>query len=67
VANPKKRQSYFGALDAKSGEAVISEAECASSHSTVGFLETLQKHYTGKQLWVIRDNASYHRSQTGRA
>ncbi len=55
VANPKERQSYFGGLDAKSGEVVLSEAEYANSHTTVSFLETLLKHYTGKQLWVIWD------------
>ena len=64
VANPKERQSYFGALDAKSGEVVIAQADYASSEATVSFLETLQKHYTGKQLWVIWDNASYHKSQS---
>jgi transposase len=62
--NSKERQSYFGALNAKSGEVVLSEADYADSNSTVDFLETLLKHYTGKQLWVIWDNASYHRSQT---
>lgn len=64
VTNPKERQSYFGALEAKSGEVVLSEADYANSHTTVNFLETLQNHYTGKQVWVIWDNASYHRSQT---
>jgi transposase len=66
MANPKKRQSYFGALDAKSGEVVLSEAQYANSHTTVSFLESLQKHYAGKQLWVIWDNASYHKSETVR-
>lgn len=66
VANPKERQSYFGALDAKSGEVVLSEADYANSDTTVSFLETLQNHYTGKQLWVIWDNASYHKSETVR-
>ena len=66
VANSKERQSYFGALDAKSGEVVLSEADYADSNSTVDFLENLRGHYTGKQLWVIWDNASYHKSETVR-
>jgi transposase len=66
VANPKERQSYFGALDAISGEVVLLEAKYANSGAAVSFLETLQKHYTGKQLWVIWDNASYHKSETVR-
>lgn len=66
VANPKVRQSYFGALEAKSGEVVLSQADYANSEATVRFLETLQKHYSGKQLWVIWDNASYHKSETVR-
>lgn len=66
VANPKERQSYFGALDASSGEVVLSEAEYANSESTVDFLANLRGHYHDKKLWVIWDNASYHRSQTVR-
>ena len=64
VTNPKERQSYFGALDAKSGELRLSEANNANSRTTVDFLENLRGHYPGKHLWVIWDNASYHRSQT---
>jgi transposase len=45
---------------------VLSEADYANSDTTVSFLEILQKHYTGKQLWVIWDNASYHKSETVR-
>ncbi len=67
VANPKKRQSCFGALNAKNGEVVLSEAEYANSTTTVSFPETLREHYAGKQLWVIWDNASYHKSQAVRA
>jgi transposase len=66
VANPKERQSYFGALNAKSGELLLTQTEYANSDTTVSFLETLQKHYQGKQLWVVWDNASYHKSQTVR-
>lgn len=67
VANPKARQSYFGALNAKSGEVLLSQAEYANSNTTVAFLETLREHYPGKQLWVIWDNASYHKSQQVKA
>jgi transposase len=66
VANPKERQSYFGALDAKSGEVVLSGAEYANRDTTISFPESLKKPYTGKQLWVIWDNASYHKSETVR-
>ena len=64
LANPKERQSYFGGLDAKSGEVVLSEADYADSHTTVSFLENLRGHYHDKKLWVIWDNASYHKSET---
>lgn len=63
VTNAKQRQTYFGALNPKSGELIVSEAAYANSETTVCFLETLRGRYPGKQLWVIWDNASYHKSQ----
>jgi transposase len=63
VTNAKQRQTYFGALNPKSGELLIKEAAYANSETTVCFLEALREHYPGKQLWVIWDNASYHKSQ----
>lgn len=63
VANPKSRQSYFGALNAKTGELLLQPAHKADSAATVAFLEHLREHYGNKQVWVIWDNASYHCSQ----
>ncbi len=63
VGNPKARQSYFGALNGKTGELVLQAADKADSAGTVAFLKHLQTHYPNKRLWVIWDNASYHCSQ----
>lgn len=45
---------------------MLSVAEYANSHTTVIFLETLQKHYSEKHLWVVWDNTSYNKSETVR-
>jgi hypothetical protein len=63
VANPKSRQSYFGALNGKTGELLLQPANKADSAATVAFLKHLRQHYANKQVWVIWDNASYHCSQ----
>jgi transposase len=63
VANPTERQSYFGALNGKTGEVLLLPADKADSEATIAFLDKLRGHYLNKQLWVIWDNASYHTSQ----
>ncbi len=63
VGNAKARQSYFGALNGKTGELILQAADKADSAGTVAFLKHLQAHYPNKRLWVIWDNASYHCSQ----
>jgi transposase len=63
VGNAKERQSYFGALNGKTGELLLQPAQKADSAATVAFLKQLQAHYCQKQVWVIWDNASYHCSQ----
>jgi transposase len=63
VGNAKERQSYFGALNGKTGELLLLPAHKADSEATIVFLDKLRKHYLHKQLWVIWDNASYHTSQ----
>jgi transposase len=63
VGNAKARQSYFGALNGKTGELLLLPADKANSQTTIAFLEHLQAHYLNKKVWVIWDNASYHCSQ----
>jgi transposase len=63
VGNAKERQSYFGALNGKTGEVLLLPADKADSEATVVFLKHLQAHYLHKKVWVIWDNASYHCSQ----
>lgn len=63
VGNQKVRQSYFGALNGKTGALFLTPADKADSVATVAFLDKLREHYCNKKLWVIWDNASYHSSQ----
>jgi hypothetical protein len=63
IGNPKQRQSYFGALNGMTGEVLVKAVSRAYSTHTIAFLQHLRAHYPDKQLWVIWDNASYHKSQ----
>lgn len=63
VKNPRQRQTYFGGLDALTGEVFIQPATTANSTTTIAYLEALLEHYEGRKVWVIWDNASYHRSE----
>ena len=63
MGNAKARQSYFGALNGKTGELFVQSADKADSTATVAFLDELREHYQNKKVWVIWDNASYHTSQ----
>jgi transposase len=63
VINAKDRQSYFGALNGKTGHLLVQPAHKADSATRVAFLNQLRQHYLHKQVWVIWDNASYHCSQ----
>ena len=53
VSNPKERQSYFGALNGKTGELLLLPADKADSAATVAFLDKLRQHYANRRLWVI--------------
>ncbi len=55
VAHAKDRQSYFGALNGKTGELFLQPADKADWAATVVFLDKLRQHYLHKQLWVIWD------------
>ncbi len=63
ICDPKQRQSYFGGLNGITGELVVKAAPKADSTHTITFLEPLRIHYPSKQIRVIWDNASYHKSQ----
>ena len=62
VPNEQQKQTYFGALDAKSGRMTVQPPPTGNSERTIAFLETLRAQHPSQQIVVIWDGASYHRS-----
>jgi transposase len=57
-----RRFSVFGALNAKTGQFVTAFFEKANSESFIAFLEQLLVTYPTQHIFLLLDNASYHRS-----
>jgi len=62
VPNEQRKQTYFGALNAKSGRMTVQSHPTGNSERTIAFLETLRAQHPGQQIVVIWDGAPYHRS-----
>lgn len=55
-------QSYFGALNQKTGHHHLIELSWQDSAHTIAALQLLSKEYPGKKLCIIWDNAKWHKS-----
>lgn len=62
VLNQRERQTYYGAIDASSGELTVIPVEAGNTKWTLVFVEFLRQKYEGKQIILCWDGASYHRS-----
>lgn len=62
ISNHRDRQTYYGALNALTGELIVVPFEAGTSEWTMIFIEYLREQYRGKRLIVCWDGASYHRS-----
>jgi transposase len=60
VANPKARQTFYGALDAATGEMHVMPYPKAEQDATTDFLTELQQRYPNTYLTICWDNASWH-------
>lgn len=60
IGNTKARQTYYGALDARSGEMTVVPYCVADQLSTIDFLLDLQLRNPGVKLTICWDNASWH-------
>lgn len=58
VVNARYKQTYFGALDYRTKEFIIYEAEKGDSTNTINFLESLQSQRPGAKVLIIWDGAS---------
>lgn len=61
ISNIRQRQTYYGALNLVTRSLHLQEFDKGNSQNTVMYVQNLQALYPGKQLWLLWDNASYHR------
>jgi len=63
ITNSKERQTYYGALNYHTKEFILEEYDAGNGENTKKFMELLQNKYSGKQITLIWDGASYHRCE----
>ena len=61
MTNFRERQTYYGAIEALSGEAIVVPTDTANGYWTTIFVEYLRQQYPEKRLILLWDGASYHR------
>ena len=61
MTNFRERQTYYGAIEALSGQAIVVPTESANGYWTTIFVEYLRQQYPEKRLILLWDVASYHR------
>jgi transposase len=61
MTNFRERQTYYGAIEPLSGEAIVIPTDTANGYWTTIFVEYLRQHYGEKRLILLWDGASYHR------
>jgi len=61
VGNPKARQTFYGARDARTGEMHLMPYPNAQSDNTTDFLVELQSRYPHAKQTICWDNARWHK------
>jgi transposase len=61
MTNFRERQTYYGAIEPLSGEAIVIPTDTANGYWTTIFVEYLRQQYGEKRLILLWDGASYHR------
>lgn len=63
VEQEKKAQSFYGAMNVKTGKVTALKAFRQTSDYTVKFLRKLEKQYAGKKVLLLWDGAPWHRGK----
>ena len=63
ISNERQRQSYCGALNMQNGTIHVEPYSVMNTQTMVTFITLLREQYAGKQLVLLWDGASYHRSK----
>jgi len=67
IDNLRERQTYYGAINPVTQEAIVIPFDTGNSDWTCAFLEYIRRRYDEKRLIICWDGASYHRGQEMRA
>ena len=51
IRNEKKKQTYFGALNAQTQKTIVKSYPTGNSENTIDFLETLRSQHPGQKMW----------------
>ena len=62
IRNERERHSYCGALNMQHGATHVEPYTVVNTQTMVSFITILREQYAGKQLVLLWDGASYHRS-----
>ena len=62
IVNDKPRQTYYGAVNVHTQTVHLKAYPSGDSQSTIDFINYLRNRYPHRQLILIGDGASYHRS-----
>ncbi|PSO63723.1 MAG: IS630 family transposase, partial [Cyanobacteria bacterium QH_7_48_89] len=63
IRNEKRKQTYFGALNAKTQKTTVKSSPTGNSENTIDFLETLRWQHPDQKIVVIWEGATSPRSQ----
>jgi transposase len=63
VVSDRQRQTYFGAVNYATHEFILKAYPTGNTEHTIDFLKVLRRLHPNKQLVLIWDGASYHRSE----
>jgi hypothetical protein len=67
MANERRRQTYFGALNYQTKEFILREYAGANSASTVDFVQYLREKLCGQRMVFIGEGAAYHKAREVKA
>jgi putative transposase len=62
ISNSKQKQTYYGALNLMTGQTLLKALPKGDTDATIKFLDFLRTNFPDRQLTLIWDGATYHRS-----
>lgn len=63
IKNEKPRQTYYGAINYRTGKVMLQKSPQGNTENTIKFVESLINKYSEAKLIIIWDGVKYHDSQ----